>query len=56
MTRCIGYAASSPPRMRGSATAVKPGCVVSSILVTPTEKSALRRKCGLGGLKSLDWG
>ena len=30
MTRCIGYAGSSPPRMRGSATAVKHGCVVSS--------------------------
>ena len=36
MTRCIGYGASSPPLTRGSATAVKHGCVVSSMLVTPT--------------------
>ena len=40
MTRCIGYGGSSPLRMRGSATAVKPGCVVSSMLVTPTAKCA----------------
>ncbi len=40
MTRCIGYAASSPPRMRRSATAVKPGCVASSMLVTPTGRYA----------------
>ena len=40
MTRCIGYAASSPPLPRKSATAVKPGCVVSSTLVTPTARYA----------------
>ena len=40
MTRCIGYAASSPPLPRKSATAVKPGCVDSSTLVTPTGRYA----------------
>ena len=40
MTRCIGYAASSPPLPRKSATAVKPGCVASSTLVTPTGRYA----------------
>ena len=40
MTRCIGYAASSPPLPRKSATAVKPGCVDSSTLVTPTGRCA----------------
>ncbi len=40
MTRCIGYAASSPPLPRKSATAVKPDCVDSSMLVTPTGRYA----------------
>ena len=40
MTRCIGYGGSSPPRMRGSATGVKPGCVASSMPVTPTGRCA----------------
>ena len=40
MTRCIGYAGSSPPRMRGSATGVKPDCVASSMPVTPTGRYA----------------
>ena len=40
MTRCIGYAASSPPPTRGSATAVKHGCVVFWMPVTPTGRYA----------------
>ena len=49
-TRCIGYAASSPPLPRKSATAVKLGCVTSSTLVTPTGTPGTQTVRGIYGI------